>query len=358
MSDVIIVGAGVVGLSTALAIAEESTRDHSITVASEHSPEVNPYSPHYTSSWAGAHFRPFPSKDRHELKDYPLARTTLLKFKDLSRDHPESSIEFVKGVEYFETPDSKYKSFAEGWRESVENFRVLDQSEIPEGCVLGVEYDTFVVNAPLYLQFLYRTLKFKHGVNFVLAKLSSLEEITKLHGVEGRKPVIINCTGQGLQWGGGYDKDCFSIRGQTLLINAPNIPKNTKFTVTHQLNDGLWTFYIPRPLYGGVILGGTKQPHDTYPEPRDEETEALKQRGARLFPELMRTDASGNKFFDVVRVNVGFRPARKGGVNISESHHDGYRVINGYGCGGSGYEFSWGVAMRVVHLLDTSVSKF
>lgn len=358
MSEVIIVGAGVIGLSTALAIAEEASKSYVITVISEYSPESTPYPPEYTSPWAGAHFRPFPSKDDYELRDYPLARVTLEKFKKIGSNHPESSIEFVKGVEYFEAPDSKYLSIAEGWSEGIDNFRVLQKSEIPPGCVLGVEYDTYILNAPLYLQYLYRTLKFKYDVNFIEAKLTSLEQASTYSSHKYGTPIIVNCTGNGLQWYGGYDKNCFSIRGQTLLINPPKELKKLNSTVTHQLLDGLWTFYIPRPLYGGVILGGTKQPHDTLSAARDEDTEILKKNGARLFPELMKTDANGHKYFDVARVNVGFRPARKGGVNISESTHNGHRVIHGYGCGGSGYEFSWGVARKIVLLLEKPVAKF
>ncbi|KAM9906593.1 hypothetical protein OXX79_001473 [Metschnikowia pulcherrima] len=354
MSSVIIVGAGVIGLSTALAIAEQGG-SRSITVISEHSPELSTYPPEYTSPWAGAHFRPFPSKDEYELKDYPLTRITFSKFKQLARDHPESSIQFVKGVEYFEAPDAKYQAVAEGWSNGIDNFRVLKQNEIPKNCVLGAEYDTFVVNAPLYLQFLFRRLKFHYDVKFVSAKLKSLKEAANFS--PEKKSVIINCTGQGLQWDGGYDASSFPIRGQTLLVNPPKHPENFNSTVTHQSQDGLWTFYIPRPLDGGVILGGTKQPHDTFAGVRDEDTEALIQRGARLFPHLMRTNANGEKYFEIVRVNVGFRPARIGGVNVSESFHDGYKVIHGYGCGGSGYEFSWGVASKIVQFLEPPTAK-
>ncbi|GEQ72347.1 hypothetical protein JCM33374_g6034 [Metschnikowia sp. JCM 33374] len=357
MPEIIIVGAGIIGLSTALAICQEATSSYNITLISEHNPDTSSYPPAYTSPWAGAHFRPFPSKDQFELRDYPLARTTLEKFKELAITHPESSIEFVKGVEYFEAPDEKYRTVAEGWKEGVDNFRVLEKNELPSGCEMGVEYDTYILNAPFYLQFLYRMLKFKYDVRFVNSKLKSLKEASKYASGKNGKVIIINCTGQGLQWHGGYDADCFSIRGQTLLINAPKDPNITKATITHQSKDGLWTFYIPRPLNGGIILGGTKQPHDTFEGERIEETEILKLNGARLFPELMKTNEAGEKYFDVVRVNVGFRPARKGGVKIAESHIDGHRVIDGYGCGGSGYEFSWGVARSIVDLLEKPVAR-
>ena len=60
--EIVIVGAGVVGLSTALAVSENLPIRHKITMIADHFPDDSVYEPEYTSPWAGAHFRPFPSK--------------------------------------------------------------------------------------------------------------------------------------------------------------------------------------------------------------------------------------------------------------------------------------------------------
>lgn len=356
MTEVIIVGAGILGLSSAFAIAENHQRPIAITVVAEHNPESTPYLPFYTSPWAGAHFRPFPSKNTAELKDYPLSRVTLARFKKLARTNPESSIQFVKGVEYFGAPDHFYQNLTEGYREEIDGFRVLSKAELPSGAQMGTEYDTYVVNLPHYLTFLYRKLKFHYDVRFVTARLTSLSEA--LRYAKTKTPVVVNCTGMGLQWTGGYDPACFPIRGQTLLINPPTGNKFENTTVTHQLATNEWTFCIPRPLDGGMILGGTKQPHETDAAPRPADTQALITRGSELFPELMKRNEKGEKYFDIVRVNVGFRPARDGGLNLSVENHNGINVINAYGAGGSGYEFSYGVGARVYQLLIGLKSKF
>lgn len=348
--EIVIVGAGVLGLSAALAIAENLAHPRQITVVAEHHPDTFDFLPQYTSAWAGAHFRPYPSKNAGELKDYPLARVTYERFKKLTRTNPELSVRFVEGIEYFENPDELITGFGEGYTEGLENFRTLKKDEMPEGAVFGTTYSSFVINAPFYIQFLYRHLKFTFDVKFVKAKLSTLLEAAKF--ATSKKPIIVNCTGLGLQWNGGYDPKCFKIRGQTLLINPPKGLGAENATVTHQLKNGQWTFFVPRPLDGGVILGGTKQLNDPKTDARESDTEALKERGAKLFPQLMKSDENGNKYFDVVRVNVGFRPAREGGLNFEVENHDGCVVINGYGAGGSGYEFSYGVGFKIFEILQ------
>lgn len=354
MSDIVIVGAGVIGLSAALALVESSTKTPSITVVAQFDPQLFDFEPEYTSAWAGAHFRPFPSKNEYEARDSQLARATLSRFRELAKSEPESLIKFVKGKEYFENPDEYYKTIGQGYSEGISDFRILEKSELPKGVVMGTEYETFAMNAPLYVQFLYRKLKFQYGVKFVKARLDALKEATQ-YGVKGT--VIFNCSGMGLQWNGGYDEKCFPIRGQTLLVRPPQNTGLENFTVTHQLKDNKWTFFIFRPSHGGCIVGGTKQPHDTYAGARDSDTEELKARAAVLYPELMKTNSKGEKYFDIARINVGFRPARVGGMNISAEYHDDSLVINGYGAGGSGYEFSYGVGQKIVDLLRSSKLK-
>lgn len=343
------------GLSSAFAISENYKRPHTITIIAEHDPESIPYSNNYTSPWAGAHFRPFPSKNAAELKDYPLSRVTLERFKKLAKTNPESSIKFVKGIEYFGAPDKFYKEVTEGYKEGIDNFKVLDKSKLPKDAEMGTEYDTYVMNSPHYLQFLYRKLKFQYDVKFVKAKFEKLSEVANYASLKDF--VVVNCTGTGLRWDGGYDPTSFPIRGQTLLVNAPTGCELENCTITYQLKNNEWTFCIPRPLDGGIILGGTKQISAIDAAPREEDTKALIERGAVLFPQLMKTNEKGEKYFDIVKVNVGFRPARKGGMNFDVETHGPVKVINAYGAGGSGYEFSYGIGMKVYELLILTRAK-
>lgn len=354
MSDkknIVIVGAGVLGLSTALVICENLTVPYQLTIIGEYGPHdsnmnygLSNYAK-YTSPWAGAHFRPFPSKNPQEYIELQITRITLSKFKELSKDSSESTIKFVDGIELLENPDNFYKSIGKGYSEGISNFRKLENAR--EGH-LGFQYDTWVLNAPMYLQFLYRKLLIEYDVKFINTKLKSLKEV---NDIVLNNPIIINCTGMGLQYNGGYDPDCFPIRGQTLLINPPKDCPFFGKTITYQHADGKWTFVIPRPHNGGIILGGTKQPNEWSTEVRDEDTQDLLKRGEIYFPELMKVGEDGKKYFDVLRVNVGLRPARKSGLRIEVEKHNQNHVIHNYGAGGMGYELSYGSGVKVYEKL-------
>ncbi|EGW35478.1 d-amino acid oxidase [Spathaspora passalidarum NRRL Y-27907] len=353
---IVIVGAGILGLSTALAVSEHLKIAHDITIIAEHGPHNQSMNanmtnfPQYTSPWAGAHFRPFPSKNPQEYAEMKLTRLTLKKFKQFAVEYPESSIKFVEGVEYLEAPDEHYKKVGEGYSDGMDNFsRIHDKPGY-----MGFKYDTWVVNSPLYLHFLYRKLISEYHVKFLNAKLTSLSQVNDY--ITGN-PVIINCSGMGLRYNGGFDPNCFPIRGQTLLINPPKGCSYLNQTITYQHADGNWTFVIPRPSNGGIILGGTKQVGDSFTGIRQEDTDALLKRGEKYFPELMRTTRDNKKFFDILRVNVGLRPARQSGLNISIEHQEANVVINNYGAGGMGYELSYGSGLMVYEKLTEVLSR-
>lgn len=119
-------------------------------------------------------------------------------------------------------------------------------------------------------------------------------------------------------------------------------------TITRQNIDGSWSFCIPRPLDGGTIIGGTKQPHDWDPNPSPETRDTLLRNASKWFP---FTPESGGKF-DVIHDIVGRRPAREGGMRIDvEKITESQSVVHAYGVGGRGFELSSGVAEDVAALM-------
>lgn len=138
-------------------------------------------------------------------------------------------------------------------------FRVLSKTDIPRGCSFGVTFTTITVNAPRYIQYLYRTLKEKHGVSFVREKLSDV----RLAFANSSTKVVFNCTGNGARsLQGVQDTKCYPTRGQVLLTRAPHIAKNV---MRH--GKDYETYIIPRPQSNGnVILGGYMQKGVRYVE--------------------------------------------------------------------------------------------
>ncbi|GMF08154.1 unnamed protein product [Ambrosiozyma monospora] len=111
--DIVIVGAGVIGLSVAYQlITEHNYPSPKIKIVSQDFPSTGLLNPHYTSSKSGAHFRPFPSKSDAELRDSKLARPTYHFFKKLARPHPESSVKWIDGYDFIERDDELYETLA------------------------------------------------------------------------------------------------------------------------------------------------------------------------------------------------------------------------------------------------------
>ncbi|VVT45399.1 uncharacterized protein SAPINGB_P000737 [Magnusiomyces paraingens] len=357
---IVIVGAGVIGLSAALVLKQQGYSD--VTIVAEYLPESGGNSPYYTSTKAGAHFRPFPSHNISDVRESEYTRHTYRFLKELSAKHPESSVRFVRGYDWIDDPSPLYTSLQKHYTKQMPNFDVLDTKGLPKGITFACGYDTWVVNAPLYVSFLYRRLAFHYGVKFIQRKLASLEEAYTI--VPGTAAAVINATATGLQYDGSLDPACFPIRGQTLLLRVPPTCPYLHKTITHQnVASGEWTFVIPRPLDGGLILGGTKQIGSTVADVIDADVEALATRALKYFPEVFvgTKSTQGSQpvsaGLDIAKVNVGFRPARRGGSRVeaervNKGQGSGRVIVHAYGIGGMGFEASYGMALHVVELLE------
>jgi D-amino-acid oxidase len=63
---------------------------------------------------------------------------------------------------------------------------------------------------------------------------------------------VINATGRGFN-----DPDSFPSRGQFIIVS-----NQCDKTISHHWADGSSTVIIPRPLGGGTVIGGTKEPNN------------------------------------------------------------------------------------------------
>lgn len=370
--SVVIIGAGVTGLTIAhqllLGIQEQSNARSlkKLTFISRNYPNDEPLTHEYTSPWAGAHFRPFPHRPEtyeSDKRECAYTRATYKFFQKYAEEHPESTIEFMKGYDWLVEPTAEYLGLGPGFtKDSLIDLRELSRNELPAGVKFGCEYLTWCLNAPVYLKFLQtqvQQLSLRLGISLHFSRLT-LESLQDVEKWFPDTDVIFNASGAGLLRSGGYDPQSFTIRGQTLLLNVPN-PTTIRYsnaTITHQGDDGLWTFVIKRPAVDGVpqyILGGTKQPGDDRVVPREEDTQELLSRARILFPDLMFPDGT----FQIVRTNVGFRPARKGGSRVELETVPGSRlkIVHAYGFGGMGYETSVGAAQHAIKLYRSKPSK-
>ncbi|KAJ9410114.1 hypothetical protein DTO045G8_2107 [Paecilomyces variotii] len=333
---IVVIGAGVVGLSTALQIQQHLTASQSILIVAREFP--NTTSINYTSPWAGAHYRPSPGTSAQAIREADQCRRTYDRFKRIAAEEPASSIKFLEGIEHLEAPPPEYldatsRKVAYG---HLERYRELSRDELPEGVKWGTRYWSWTLNSPVYCAHLLRKFILKGGQTKEYTVTNLLEAFELASNVK----TVVNCSGTGFN-----DPKSFIIRGQTCLVRNP-----CSVTLTRQLADGSWSFCIPRPLDGGTVIGGTKQPHNWDPNPSPETRAQLLENASKWFP---FTPESGGKF-DVIRDIVGRRPAREGGMRIEVEKvgkDSNKTIVHAYGAGGRGFELSWGVAEDVTLLM-------
>lgn len=173
----------------------------------------------------------------------------------------------------------------------------------------------------------------------------------------------------------------YPVKGQTVIV------RGRAARVATRAGDGWEGIVIPRPGRGETLLGGCKLADDWYrspccpafPIPRREGrwvvggeagggrwlmhvifrstepdpamTARILERCAPIAPELL--DAEGE--FDVLAVQVGLRPMRRGGPRMEVEwvgEGEGRKFIcHCYGHGSAGYEGSVGVARTAVDLV-------
>ncbi|KAG8815673.1 hypothetical protein FRC20_002983 [Serendipita sp. 405] len=352
MESITVLGAGVVGLSTALQLIE---RGFSVTIVAECLPE-DEKSIKYTSHWAGAHHVSMAS-DRRQLE------MDLATFETMWRmsGEPETEHLFMRlpQLELYAEPE---KAGVESILNSYPSYEPISEKELPSFAKSGCKFETITIDTPNYLLHLMKTFKSKGG-NVVRACVQHISQVVD-GGFGLPKPdAVVVCAGIGARTLGGVeDKLVYPIRGQTILVKAPWI----KFGRTCGSDDGTWTYIIPRRS-GNVIVGGIKIPNDWYPHPLKEVTDDILKRGLELCPELvpesMRTETLPT-VADIkpliIEEGCGLRPARTGGIRLESVPMESREqktipVVFNYGHGGYGFQSSWGSAAIASDLVVASL---
>lgn len=344
---VVVVGAGVVGLTTAL---ELQRANYKVTIVASNLP--GDYSTTYTSPYAGANWQSFATKDETDLQD--LDRPGYHEFLKLT-ENPRSGVwrkpnaQFYTQVAVDEVNGDTSKF--EDWFDEMANSRVLRKDQLRPGTVYGREFDGVVISVPVYLHFLVQQcLELGIAIKRIPA-LKHIDQARDMHQSGKRAHLVVNCAGLLATKIEGFSdpKRNFPVRGQVIHV------RNTLSQVVCVLgfkglpNEMLYMF--PRKE-GGAILGGSFYA-DSWDGTEDQgTTQRIIQRALQFAPELVNPSFQNNpSFIDIVRVNVGLRPYRDGGVRI-EFDPEKKWLIHNYGAGGGGYQGSFGFAAKVLKLAN------
>ncbi|CAO3609222.1 unnamed protein product [Mucor hiemalis] len=302
MSDknIVVIGAGVSGLTTAICLLRDGFKN--VTVTAKHVP--GDMSSEYTSPWAGASILCF--ADTKDLRLKEIDAYSMKEFKRLADNEPDAHIMYSRGVQYLKDPAPPGEDPL--WlREIYHDVKEIPRDQLIPGAAYGYTFQTFTATVPTYLQWLVKTLK-ELGGRLERGSFESLNQAIE-HYKEA--DTIVNCSGLGSYYLTDVkDHTMYPIRGQTVLVRAPHI-KTQHYIDGHDS----WTYIIPRDD-GTVICGGTVDRVNRATAPDDAVTKDILERVYKLYPEI--THNKGVEAFDIVSVNVGFRPGRENGIRLEK----------------------------------------
>jgi D-amino-acid oxidase len=195
--------AGIIGLTSALRLQHVYGSKCAIIIVARDFPSETAIN--YASPWAGAHYRPIPAITPQLVQENKFAKITYKVLREQSVKEPASGINFMKGIDYIQTPVIAYLEQQGGYGD-IENFRVLDKEDLPHGVVWGAEYDTWCLNPPVYCQYLLRKFILRGG----RTRQHELENLAQAFTVTPNVETVVNCSGLGFG-----DPATFIIRGKS-----------------------------------------------------------------------------------------------------------------------------------------------
>lgn len=312
MADVIVVGAGVSGLSCAIRLREAG---YSVRIWARDMPEQT------VSNVAAALWYPYKAYPEQLVVGW--SRVSYNEFMALRHD-PASGILVRGGSELFPWPVGE-----PWWREAVPGYRRARADELPEGYVDGYVFDAPVITMPIYLAYLQRRFA-SLGGRIELRTLGSLAETL------AACPLVVNCSGLGARELAA-DGSVFPIRGQVLRVARGELDR---FVLDDYGPRGV-AYIIPRA--DDCILGGTAEDGQADTTPDAATAEAIRARCAALDARAADAPALEHK--------VGLRPGRPT-VRLEREPVGAGLVVHNYGHGGAGVTLSWGCAAEVVRLIQ------
>lgn len=298
---VVVVGAGVVGLSCAVRLLEAG---HRVDVLARDLPRET------TSAVAAAIWYPYRAEPRDRVGAWGSRTYAVL--AGLAADG-------VPGVVVRSTTEVVADTDAEPWwAATVPSVRRVAS---PPGYAAAWRFDAPVVEMPVYLDWLADRVE----------ELGGTVTRQVLSALPSGGDVVVDASGLGARLLGG-DRSVLPVRGQVVRL--------AQWGLEEAWLDGSGpTYLVPRAH--DVVVGGTADQGDWSRTPTPEVATAILARAARLVPEVASARVLSHK--------VGLRPVRPS-VRLERDAVDP-RVVHCYGHGGSGVTLSWGCAEEVAALV-------
>jgi D-amino-acid oxidase len=337
-AEVLVLGAGVIGLTTALCLAEAGL---AVALAAAEPPAQT------TSATAGAIWGPHlvGMDDRvTRWADVTLDRLTALSHPDLGASELAGIVHTASGIAARRESDTAPPEFAG----SASDLAQCTPGQIPVGYGSAWRLVAPIVSMPGYLDYLARRYGRAGGATTFPAKISTLG---RARALAPSARVIVNCTGCGAR-DLVPDPDVTPVRGQVVVAANPGI---TEFFVGTGSDPSDLTYLFP---HGDVVvLGGTEEPGNWSLEPDPPTAARIIAACSVIEPSLRTAPVLGHR--------VGLRPARPRVRLEAVQLESGQRetgqletgpggevtIVHNYGHGGAGVTLSWGCAEDAAELV-------
>ncbi len=303
MARVLVVGAGVVGLSCAVRLLEDGHRVD--VLARDLALET-------TSAVAAALWYPY--------RAYPFERVTgwsgrsYREFERLA-GLDGTGVRMRSGTEYHRSATAD-----PWWRSAVPTLTRV--SALGPPYVDGWTFVAPVIEMPVYLRWLTERVQALGGTITRMA----------LHALPDHGDVVVDAAGLGARLLAD-DPAVQPVRGQVVYVDQVGLERWSL--------DGAGPVYVV-PRTHDIVVGGTDDEGEWSRTPDPDVAERILERARELVPELAGARVRGHK--------VGLRPARPT-VRLEAERRGGVRVVHCYGHGGAGVTLSWGCAEEVAGLV-------
>jgi D-amino-acid oxidase len=298
--DVTVVGAGVIGLTTAV---ELERAGHRVQVVAAARGDAT------TSAVAGALWFPFKAHPPERVNRW--AARSRERLTALAGSEPEAGVDVLTAYEAADGRDPPW------WAPSVPALTFVERS--PLRCPAW-RFEAPRVEPAIFLAWLERQLE----------RPIRVERVSSLQDLPG--DCILHCAGLGAR-SLVRDDSLQAVYGQTLLVQRGEL--DPSLSLGDERDEAAMLYAIPRRT--AVVLGGCALPcpDDRTLTPDPGITEAI----------LARARTAGLRHGTLLGARAGLRPYRPS-VRLEREG----RVIHNYGHGGAGYTLAYGCAEEVVSL--------
>ncbi|NND72774.1 MAG: FAD-dependent oxidoreductase [Rhodothermales bacterium] len=313
--SVTVIGAGVIGLSTAVHLLEDG---FPVTVVAR---ELHPDT---TSSVAAAIWFPYEAAPADKVESWSIQ--TFRRYEKMTTDAATGvSMVICRWV-------SDHEYVRPDWSHSVGSFMEMDVNELPSGYTHGYQVTVPLIETPTYMPYLLK--RFESGGGNLRINPRGIDSLDD--PLLGK--YIVNCSGLGASKLASDDR-MFPIRGQVVSVENPGIP----FATCDDESSSAVCYVLPRK--NDCILGGVAIRDDWSTKPDLEIAKGIVERCEVLDPRLKGAKVLGHA--------AGLRPGRDSVRLELEWRQEGRAVIHNYGHGGAGFTLAWGCARDVLRSIKS-----